>query len=112
MDSSQNDSFIEDDDTVDFIPKEEDEDECTKTATDKDPVLLPSVSFFALFRFASCMDGFLIFFAAFISIIAGFVTPIMLNLFGDAMNAFVNGGSLANATNCTDWYLENAPHLL
>jgi len=112
MDSSQNESFSADADTVNIIPKEEDENECQHTITDDDPVLVPSVSFFALFRFASCMDGFLIFFSAFVSIIAGFVTPIMLNLFGDAMNAFVNGGSLANATNCTDWYLENAPHLL
>jgi len=115
MDASQNDHYTVEDDTANIITKDEDENgnECS-AATDKSDAehSISPLSFFALFSFASCVDGFLIFFAILAAIAAGFVTPIMMHLFGNAMNAFVNGDSFANTTNYTDRSLENIPLLL
>lgn len=71
---------------------------------------LPPVSYFALFRYASGMDKFLIFLAVLASCGTGICFPIMLVLFGDVTNAFVGGGlndTMIHELNC---YLANNPN--
>lgn len=58
----------------------------------KDPPQHPPVPYFSLFRFASVPDWFLIALAAFASCGTGICLPILLTLFGDVANAFVNMG--------------------
>lgn len=113
--STQNDHFTVEDDTANIITKDGDENgnKCNAVAEKSDVEHdIPPLSFIGLYRFASCLDWFLIFFAILASIAAGFVTPIMMHLFGNAMDAFVNGDSMSNATNCSDWNSENVTPLL
>lgn len=59
---------------------------------DDGPPALPPVSFFALFRYASALDKFLVVLGLIAAAGTGVMFPLMTILFGDLTNAFVNGG--------------------
>lgn len=59
---------------------------------DDGPPALPPVSFFALFRYASGSDKFLVVLGILAAAGTGVMFPLMTILFGDLTNAFVNGG--------------------
>ena len=53
---------------------------------------VPPISYFALFRYSSGLDKFLILCAVLASMATGVAFPLMLVVFGDVTNSFVGGG--------------------
>ncbi len=64
---------------------------CKKKSVNNDKSS-PQISYFELFRFASTMDWILLTIASVSSCISGIGLPIMLILFGNVINSFVEGG--------------------
>lgn len=60
-------------------------------AEQENPATHP-ISFFSLFRFASCIDRFLIILGVMASSATGFLFPVVTIIFGDLTDAFVGGG--------------------
>lgn len=63
---------------------------CKKKSVDSEKP--PQISYFELFRFASATDWTLLTIASVSSCISGIGLPIMLILFGNVINSFVEGG--------------------